>query len=1343
MTRTIHADLLATQKKTAYAPSLSLSIQDNGLPHPAVGLAHPMTGATGAPTASVVAGASIVRAHVAGGAVYVQRITNPAMSAQWTTGWTLLTAGANYPALFYTGSYVVCVYQITAGGAVVWKRSVDDGVTWSAQQTIWTPSYNLAGLQVGVSGGATRSGLFYGNHTTLYFRLYDPIADTFAAAASHDYSDHIVSFGACWDSGNIYRLALALGDDDQVYDSRNLAVVALSSYTYGGAWGGVYIHVGLPTTLAVPTTDDYVGEPDYRSLANFSPSHVNLAKVDSAFWLTFRVTPGTGCSLGADIRIAVSDDGTYFSGSVKMGQANIADRLQPLHWAATGVTYLASDSVLLISTPQAMLTATQANIIRYEITEAGPEARIEVVLDNRGGTFAGVEADRLGNDMVLSRGAICAGGVARTVAYEPFVIEDVQWSRDLKRVRLTGHTYAALMRLWCADLNYHWRGQTLQTLVQAIVALGGVQAVTFDASTFWTKVLATFTLAPGDSALDALQALQQQFQFVYRVASSGALYCLALADAPAADYTFGTAAGEHPTLRARDWSKRRLPEITHVVVLGEDEHAGEKMLPVQTEAGFQRTRIVTRQYLQSTAECVAQALAMATKAAAVESQAALVCLPAFHLELWDAVQSDGWAADQVRYVTKLIETYNTERAGEDAQRGALAMPWYQIVTLADVDISLAGLGGRLPAPTNLTHVYTDDGHQLSWFYPGRLDRVRYFEVYRNTSEVVDDNAVLVYRGTSLQALAAYSLTAGDYFAVRAVGAGELASSWLWGGPYPAQQTTLEDKFDGYAVPAPSGLASLCVLALADYDTDESWSSGSTDTTHYKEGDRGLQLPDGGGADLTVALDMSSDSRFTDTDFVGVDVYAAGAITEALLFFKTTVAANHHFHFASLVAGWNHLKALRGTAHIFGAADWATIIALTNEISASGFVATFDHLWISKADPDNAATYNDTGDVWDFLPLQGDGSEWHVIPGQRTGEPARDFMLAQFLTAAAPANWLLAWHTKSYITRGVGVTGTYLKEAGQVALFFNISDPLVASRTCYAVELDTAADVVRLVKWAAGVRTQIGSDAAFVCAPGEEIWLGADWRTGDTLKVYASKVEGNLIQASNLLIAQDDATLARGGYVGVGAKECNARFFLVRAGSQEHVHTAEVSYLALKAATADALRGRAVADTAPADGQVLTWDTAGDHWQPGAPAVYAPPAGAMWLWPTATAPAGWLLCNGAAVSRTTYAALFAVIGTTFGVGDNSTTFNLPDLRDRSPQGASATDAIGAQVGVKLQTAVPQHSHPVTVYTDTGGTTRIRAGSGNTSPGTVNTGNTGTAGGVDQRGPRLAVNFIIKA
>ena len=64
---------------------------------------------------------------------------------------------------------------------------------------------------------------------------------------------------------------------------------------------------------------------------------------------------------------------------------------------------------------------------------------------------------------------------------------------------------------------------------------------------------------------------------------------------------------------------------------------------------------------------------------------------------------------------------------------------------------------------------------------------------------------------------------------------------------------------------------------------------------------------------------------------------------------------------------------------------------------------------------------------------------------------------------------------------------------------------------------------------------------------------------------------------------------------------------------------------------------------------------------------AVPAGAVNSFAMNSAPSGWLSCNGNAVSRTTYAALFSAIGTTYGTGDGSTTFNLPDLRGEFVRG----------------------------------------------------------------------------
>lgn len=76
-----------------------------------------------------------------------------------------------------------------------------------------------------------------------------------------------------------------------------------------------------------------------------------------------------------------------------------------------------------------------------------------------------------------------------------------------------------------------------------------------------------------------------------------------------------------------------------------------------------------------------------------------------------------------------------------------------------------------------------------------------------------------------------------------------------------------------------------------------------------------------------------------------------------------------------------------------------------------------------------------------------------------------------------------------------------------------------------------------------------------------------------------------------------------------------------------------------------------------------------------------PAGVMFPYGGATAPTGYLLCDGTAYSRTTYAALFAAIGTAYGTGDGTTTFNVPDCRGRVPAGK---DNMGGTAANRLTT-----------------------------------------------------------
>ena len=90
-----------------------------------------------------------------------------------------------------------------------------------------------------------------------------------------------------------------------------------------------------------------------------------------------------------------------------------------------------------------------------------------------------------------------------------------------------------------------------------------------------------------------------------------------------------------------------------------------------------------------------------------------------------------------------------------------------------------------------------------------------------------------------------------------------------------------------------------------------------------------------------------------------------------------------------------------------------------------------------------------------------------------------------------------------------------------------------------------------------------------------------------------------------------------------------------------------------------------------------------------------PIGILFPYAGTAPPNGWMLCNGQEVSRGTYSNLFAVIGDSYGIGDGSTTFNLPDLRGRMPMGLdnmggnnanrvanSAADSIGGNAGEEM-------------------------------------------------------------
>ena len=142
-----------------------------------------------------------------------------------------------------------------------------------------------------------------------------------------------------------------------------------------------------------------------------------------------------------------------------------------------------------------------------------------------------------------------------------------------------------------------------------------------------------------------------------------------------------------------------------------------------------------------------------------------------------------------------------------------------------------------------------------------------------------------------------------------------------------------------------------------------------------------------------------------------------------------------------------------------------------------------------------------------------------------------------------------------------------------------------------------------------------------------------------------------------------------------------------------------------------------------------------------------PTGTVLAFAGSSAPSGFLLCDGRAVSRTTYTSLFSVIGTTYGSGDGSTTFNLPDMRGRVAVGSDAN--LGAAAGVQSVslTAAQNGPHNHTTLIDYKNLMGTQEGSNSFQvrqepAGAVTTGSSGNGAAHENRQPSLYLNQIIK-
>lgn len=154
-----------------------------------------------------------------------------------------------------------------------------------------------------------------------------------------------------------------------------------------------------------------------------------------------------------------------------------------------------------------------------------------------------------------------------------------------------------------------------------------------------------------------------------------------------------------------------------------------------------------------------------------------------------------------------------------------------------------------------------------------------------------------------------------------------------------------------------------------------------------------------------------------------------------------------------------------------------------------------------------------------------------------------------------------------------------------------------------------------------------------------------------------------------------------------------------------------------------------------------------------------PVGMITPFAGSTAPTGWLLCYGQAVSRTTYAGLFTVLGTAYGTGDGSTTFNLPDLRGRFPlgkdnmggtaanrvinaAGSSLSGSAGAETHTLTTAEMPAHTHDLQFAIQSFGSNGFSIWNNVGTTNSQATTSTGGGGAHNNMPPYLTLNYLIK-
>lgn len=375
--------------------------------------------------------------------------------------------------------------------------------------------------------------------------------------------------------------------------------------------------------------------------------------------------------------------------------------------------------------------------------------------------------------------------------------------------------------------------------------------------------------------------------------------------------------------------------------------------------------------------------------------------------------------------------------------------------------------------------------------------------------------------------------------------------------------TIQDNFDTYGgdVIAQGGSEALYWLSLieAEGDTDEVFFSavhGELDAHFAVQGNTSA-LFDSFGNNLHKAgvFDLTSEGRFTAGDYVVWSMYAANTTIRTIgVYFADGAGKNAGYNTELSTAGWHYFAVKRSDFSVDAGFAWSNVVQIRGIVQASANEINFDDLRMVKADPDDAATFNDTGAAWDF-----NGGVWHIYQDV----PQVPFALGQIDTVNSSTR-RVALRAGAYVASNHFAAGVLLRNDGSVGLLGYAAD----AGNGYEVRLNSASDLLELVKWVNGTSTTLAV-VDYNGSLNTRYTLGL-MRTPTHVKVYISDGSAPIFSAATLKMSVADTTYYQ-GKLGVVSYGINSRFFQVRAGSPEHALFAEY------AAAADTLDGLHAAD----------------------------------------------------------------------------------------------------------------------------------------------------------------------